>query len=1325
MPEAQDTRQAEAPRKRRHIARRALGWSIGLIVFLILSVTLLAAWVSGTEPGLRTVARLVESSTNGAVRLEGVTGRIFDRLAIDTVRVNLPDLHVEVEGLRFDWSPLRLTDERLQLNELAAQRIRLATRPSEGGGGGLPEQIPLPLTVQVGRLEVGRFVQHGWAEAGFGEPQLEITDAHLVASAGPRRIEIGQLGATLPWGRATANGEIGTAMPYPLTLTANLEGAFEDTAYDVAARAEGDLTEPRVHLSGHGRGVPFDLDTVASPFAPVPLRSARLSAGPIDPSALAEGAPKAALSLEADLRVAAAEAGSTPEPLDWRLEGPLSVTNAEPGSWDAGRLPLEALAGRFRWAQRQLEAEELALSLPAGGKVNGRATWQPVADDPVGLFELALDLAGVRLQALDARLPEAALAGRVAGKGDGVRQTLDARIAGEGLSLDARARHENQVIDVAELRLRQGEATVSGKARVDLKGDQAFSADLVLAALDPARLYADAPQGYLNATLQASGNLAPAPQAAVRYRLAPDSTLMGHALGGEGELVAGQTYVADAHLWLSLADNRLQADGSWGREGDRLALSLEADQLDIVQPELSGRAEVQATLSGTPDVPAGEVLATGTDLRLPGGIRVAGVNLQGRLEGGLDGRVVLVAGVGEVFGADRAILLKRAAVSVDGTRGSHQATVSLVAGEGDSLDAELAGALGEDQVWTGSLQALETDGRVALKLESPASLALGATQARLGEARLSSGGGGSIRLQRTEWAPEGLQLEGSMSGLKVALAPPPEGGVQPIEGQLRLGGEWDVSVADEISGTARIRRESGDLVLLGDATARLGLTELEAIFNADAGEVAVSFSGAGSQLGTVAGTLTTSVERTDSGVRLVPGAPLLGSAHLDMPTIKWLGPLVDANMLTGGRLEADFSLSGSPETPLALGQLKGHDLSLALTDVGLRLSGGTLEASFDHDYLRVVRLEFVSPNRVRPTESRIDVSKLMAEPGRLHASGSIDLATGAGVFGYFADRLPLLQREDRWLAVSGEGHGVSGWDFVDVKARLEADAGAITISEALPPSLSDDVVILGEEREEGTFKVNADIAIRLGKAFYLTAMGLDTRLTGGIDVYVRPGIDPAASGVIRLEDGLFEGYGQKLAVENSTVNFAGPPGNPSLNITALRKGLEVEAGVSITGTARRPRVQLVSSPSVPDSEKLAWIILGRPPDTSSSADLGLLIPAAQALLGGPGGGITGQLSNSLGLDQLSIGQGDLNGASRGATSSVVDTGVRSNAGSVSGQVVTLGKRLSTDTFLAFEQSLAGAESIVKLTHQLGKRLSVVARGGTDNAIDMFYTFTFR
>ena len=269
MPDTQDPRPADTPRVRRVTARKALGWSVGLLLVLAFAITLLAAWVSGTTAGLQTVARIVESSTQGAVRLEGVSGRIFDRLSIDRLRVELPDLRVEAEGLGLDWAPLKLLDEQLSLRALTARRIRLAARPSDASGGGLPDRIPLPLTIRIDRLELDEFVQHAWADAGFGEPRLRLTDAELQAEAGPRRIDIGALGVTLPWGRATATGHMGTASPYPLKLTATLDGRYEAYAYDVAATAEGELTRAQVRLKGHSQGVGFDLQAIATPFSPV------------------------------------------------------------------------------------------------------------------------------------------------------------------------------------------------------------------------------------------------------------------------------------------------------------------------------------------------------------------------------------------------------------------------------------------------------------------------------------------------------------------------------------------------------------------------------------------------------------------------------------------------------------------------------------------------------------------------------------------------------------------------------------------------------------------------------------------------------------------------------------------------------------------------------------------------------------------------------------------------------------------------------------------------------------------------------------------------
>src|SRR5690606_11485587 len=326
-------------------------------------------------------------------------------------------------------------------------------------------------------------------------------------------------------------------------------------------------------------------------------------------------------------------------------------------------------------------------------------------------------------------------------------------------------------------------------------------------------------------------------------------------------------------------------------------------------------------------------------------------------------------------------------------------------------------------------------------------------------------------------------------------------------------------------------------------------------------------------------------------------------------------------------------------------------------------------------------------------------------------------------------RLPLLQRDDRWMLLSGEGTARSTWTSLVLDADFRADAGVIEFAESLPPSLSDDVVVRGRDEpaaEGGGFAVNADVRVGLGDALYLSALGLETRLAGDLRIRLQPGRPLSAVGTVSTVGGSYRGYGQSLVIERGVVNFQGPLDAPGLNIVALRKGLEVEAGVSVTSSAKRPQIKLVSDPEVPDPAKLSWIVLGRAPDAGSGADLGLLLPAAAALLGGPGGGMTEELSRSLGFDSFSIGQGELNSTTRARSSRVLGSGQTvSGDPSVSGQVLSLGKRLGPDLFLNYEQSLGGAATLVKLTYQVSRRLSVIARGGTDTALDLQYGFSFR
>ena len=460
-----------------------------------------------------------------------------------------------------------------------------------------------------------------------------------------------------------------------------------------------------------------------------------------------------------------------------------------------------------------------------------------------------------------------------------------------------------------------------------------------------------------------------------------------------------------------------------------------------------------------------------------------------------------------------------------------------------------------------------------------------------------------------------------------------------------------------------------------------------------------------------------------------PETAISGSARLDMPSITWLGRLARENIDTAGRLAGSFNVGGTIAAPRASGRIEGRELVFTLIDQGLILAGGELDLDFDSDRVRLERLEFISPNRVRPREDRIPFARLTATPGRFTARGQVLLATGDGNFRFDADRLPLLQRDDRWVLLSGEGTARSTWTSLVLDADFRADAGFIEFAESLPPSLSDDVVVLGRDEpaaEGDGFAVNADVRVGLGDALYLSALGLETRLAGDLRIRLQPGRPLSAVGTVSTVGGSYRGYGQSLVIERGVVNFQGPLDAPGLNIVALRKGLEVEAGVSVTGSAKRPQIRLVSEPNVPDPAKLSWIVLGRAPDAGSGADLGLLLPAAAGLLGGPGGGMTEELSRSLGFDSFSFGQGELNSTSRAASSRVLGSGSTIASGpSVSSQVLSLGKRLGPDLFLSFEQSLGGAATLVKLTYQISRQMSVIVRGGTDTALDVHYGFSFR
>lgn len=1389
---------ANGPRRQRQRVR--LWRRVALAIVLVLAlVTGVVAWLVGTRSGLEAAVVLAQRATGGALQIDGAHGRVLGPLRIDALRYHTPDLRLHLEALELDWQAAPLLQRRLVVNRLAVARIELARRSDEASNAPPtpPGDLQLPLQVELRSLTLGRF---GLQELGIGagspaEPagdpvgeaarQLDeaaetlgntaeaaadavqaaagqgfwLADLSAAIDSDGRRHALRALSVTLPQGQLALAARIDGLAPFALDASGRFDGAFEGRAFEARLTVGETLLAPKVVVEASAEGLTAHAELLAAPFSDTPLRALKLLAGEIDPAAFVAEAPRAALSIEAEL--AAAEGTAT------LLAGPIRLTNRSPAAVDAGGLPLVSLAGILDWTQAAIAVNALDIRLPGNGRVSGHVEWRPpkaatgetALQSDVGQLTAALELAGIDMRSLDGRLPRQRLAGRVDAEGDAQRQQAALALALGAARIDARAElsavtaetgagSPAQRADPAESG--SGTAAASpahdgGKEGVVADGPpRHFMLDATLRNLDPRAWLAEAPQARLNLDLKASGELSErgVPRTLAATFNIPDSRLEGLALGGKGRVRVEGMRLPEVELALELAGNTLRAEGAWGGAGDALNLALDAPRLDALGHGLGGRAGARGQVRGTLAAPAGEVQFFGEALRLPGKVRLLGANGAARLEAGADGPFQLSAGLTGLgplgTDADGVALpdwLASARLSASGTRARHELELALqtpTRDDGaDSLRLGLQGGL--EQVargpsWAGELRVFETAGRFVSRLVAPARLVMSPTALQLGAAELSAGENGRIRLEETAWSPRKAVARGALSGLSFGLVSRPDGRPRRGPGPLVLGADWDLSMGDTLDGQLRVFREAGDLTVEGEIRTRLGLEALEAVLSARGDRLTLTADARGSEFGRLQARAGLRARRTADGQwTLPPDTALSGAAELDMPSITWLGRLMRENVETAGRLQGRVELAGTLDAPLASGRLDGRALQVALVNQGLILSGGEFTASFDSDRVRLERLAFVSPNRVRPREGRIPFERLTAEPGRFTASGEVLLDNGAGSFRFAADRLPLLQRDDRWMILSGQGTARSSWSSLTLDADFRADAGYIEFAETLPPSLSDDVVVLGrDEVRSGNFALEADVRVGLGDALFLSAMGLETRLAGDLRLRLRPGQPLSAVGTISTVGGSYRGYGQSLVIDRGVVNFQGPLDAPGLNIVALRKGLAVEAGVAVTGSAKRPQVRLVSEPNVPDPEKLSWIVLGRAPDAGAGADLGLLLPAAQALLGGPGGGMTDELSRSLGFDSFSIGQGELNSTSRAATSRVVGGGSTIASGpSVSGQVLSLGKRLGTDLFLSFEQSLGGAETLVKLSYQLSRRLSLVARGGTDNSLDLYYSFSFR
>jgi translocation and assembly module TamB len=1334
------------------------------------------AWLLAQVPGLQVSAPrgALLGGTFEAARLQWQGGA--GRLVVEDLRWT---------DLRWSWRPHERAWVGLDLVEPRAQRVewRGSAEPSTGAFQA-PTRLDLPVQARVSALQVERLeidelppierLQLN-AEVGVDGGRIHRVQQLTLTVDGLRLRARGDIGTDgelpLRW-RADAESTPNRTPAWKGWL--ELEGPLQR----LQARARVDVAEPAAGADVQATLAPFaawplidlrldsrDLDLAAlARGAPVTrltgrveVRSSSLEA-PIEADvALTNAVPGRwdrrrlpIASLDTTVRGTATDRSSVElTRLDLRLDGGRAPAGRVTGTarWQGDRLTLQAALADLQPARLDGRAPDLTLAGPLTLQIAGLPSPDPSAAavaDPRRL-QATLQIVG-RHRGLPGT-PAVRVGGDLAGEQDGQRLRIDVG------RLEATAGATRVALTASAVRNVAGAWAVASRGRVDQFDPAAWWPGGDHAALR-------AGPHHLNARWDGDVVVAAVPALATTRGRA-EIEVVGSRLAGlpmDGRLGWAHppgAAEAQATVELSVAGNRVEAEASIAAAGSpKGQVRLDAPRLDALRP-LARLAPSLAPWWPQAGAIEGRIDADGAwpRLRTRGELALAGLQLpdahldraQARWDAALD----------PTAEPDAPLQLT---LELDGLARGEQRI--------DRLRARLDGTWSAHRIETDSSQPLRPPAWVDAWLATPADEA-----AAPGSALRLRGGGSWSRPAATGGAAEGGRWQGRIEELRLAprdaRGDPAEGGwlqardvalqvafdgdgtpsalqvapgrlqvldaalrwsdvqwraaspgvnpalvvdaeVEPFAvapwlvrlqpafgwgGDLTVGATARLRLAERLEADIVVERIGGDLAVTeSERRQALGLTDLRVALAARDGVWQVTQGIAAANIGVLAGAQTLRVPADTPW----PDAqtPLEGVLELRVDNLGVWAPWVPPGYRLAGALRTSAAIGGRLGAPEYTGEIVGAGLGVRNLLQGVDVRDGELRVT------------------LRGADAQVETFRLRAGDGTLGLTGGASFGDlPRARLELVADQFQLLGRVDRRIVVSGRADMELDREAIRVDGRFGVDRGLIDFSHRDAPSLDDDVTVVrrGEAPPEAApavartprRAVTVDVEVDLGERLRLRGRGLDTLLRGTLALST-PGGRLSLVGTVRAVEGTYNAYGQKLQIDRGNVIFAGPPDNPRLDILAVRPNLDVEVGVEIGGSAQSPRIRLYSDPAMSDADTLSWLILGRAPDGLGRADLALLQGAAMALLAGEGDGVAGSVLRTIGVDQLSVAP--------------------TQDGDVQGAVVTVGKQVSRNLFVAYERGVNATSGSWQLIYRVARRITVRAQTGDDTALDIIWSW---
>ncbi|NNF52708.1 MAG: hypothetical protein HKN59_09750 [Gammaproteobacteria bacterium] len=613
-----------------------------------------------------------------------------------------------------------------------------------------------------------------------------------------------------------------------------------------------------------------------------------------------------------------------------------------------------------------------------------------------------------------------------------------------------------------------------------------------------------------------------------------------------------------------------------------------------------------------------------------------------------------------------------------GTQLSHSGSLALNR-KGESLQTRFSGMWQQGE-WRGEFgDTAVTLAESVWTQENPSRLVIGRSGVELSEACLVQNTSRAC-LQLNFLAGASPEFDLTIDALPIAklsmLLPSGLGYSGDLSGKARLGG-GNGTARFNVTG-ARVWQE-----IANEEQVLLDFASMLAVANLDGNRLALELTG--TEPGQQEMRLVVNLPFSDWRIGEGPVSGRMQGRMAHLGAVSFLFP--DLGDLSG-RLETDLSLGGTVARPSWTGEIVLNEGKALVPSLGIAL--GALSARLTAEGRQLSgEISAVSGDGLLRLSGT-------GEPGNDGFKGRFELRGEK----FLASDLPearLILSPELDVTIEGRNVGLVGKVHID-EARIEPR----DLSAAIQKSPDARVISqTGEPVPEERWAITSRVAVSLSDQVFFKGFGLESRISGSLNVADAPDAVTTATGELETVDGTYEVYGRKLVIRRGRLLFGGGPlANPGLDVMAARSidaGLEV--GVLVRANLKAPQITLYSEPSMSSSQTLSYLLVGQPLADIGSADRQLVNDTALRLATAGGGLLAQQFGRRLGLEDITI-------------ASTSDSEQAS---------LVIGKYLSPRLYASYGIGLFEPVNTLRLRYLLSSKWTVRAESGLNQAVDLEYT----